>query len=110
MDSLKVFISYSSFDRSAAFEVRRLLRTELVLEALNVALWRRRPENVIHHSDQGTQYTSVALGQRCKDPAYAFDGVGRRLLRQRDVRELLRHTRMRAARSHLVSDAQRGTP
>jgi putative transposase len=43
------------------------LRTELVLEALNMALWRRRPENVIHHSDQGTQYTSIAFGQRCKD-------------------------------------------
>ena len=30
------------------------LRTELVLEALNMALWQRRPETVIHHSDQGT--------------------------------------------------------
>ena len=30
------------------------LRTELVLEALNMAIWRRRPQNVIHHSDQGT--------------------------------------------------------
>jgi putative transposase len=29
------------------------LRTELVLEALNMALWQRRPEAVIHHSDQG---------------------------------------------------------
>ena len=29
------------------------LRTELVLEALNMALWQRRPKNVIHHSDQG---------------------------------------------------------
>lgn len=43
------------------------LRTELVLEALNMALWRRRPQDVIHHSDQGTQYTSIAFGQRCKD-------------------------------------------
>jgi putative transposase len=42
------------------------LRTELVLEALNMALWRRRPQDVIHHSDQGTQYTSIAFGQRCK--------------------------------------------
>ena len=31
------------------------LRTELVLEALNMALWQRRPESVIHHSDQGCQ-------------------------------------------------------
>ena len=32
------------------------LRTALVLEALNMAIWQRRPEKVIHHSDQGTQY------------------------------------------------------
>jgi putative transposase len=29
------------------------LRTELVLAALNMALWQRRPSDVIHHSDQG---------------------------------------------------------
>ena len=42
------------------------LRTELVLDALDMALWQRRPEAVIHHSDQGTQYTSIAFGLRCK--------------------------------------------
>lgn len=42
------------------------LRTELVLEALDMALWERRPEAVIHHSDQGSQYTSLAFGRRCK--------------------------------------------
>ena len=42
------------------------LRTELVLDALNMALWQRRPASVIHHSDQGTQYTSIAFGLRCK--------------------------------------------
>ena len=31
------------------------LRTELVLQALNLALWQRRPAAVIHHSDQGSQ-------------------------------------------------------
>ena len=31
------------------------LRTELVLDALNMALWQRRPDQVVHHSDQGTQ-------------------------------------------------------
>ena len=35
------------------------LRTELVLEALNMALTQRRPTDVIHHSDQGCQYTST---------------------------------------------------
>jgi putative transposase len=34
------------------------LRTELVIEAVDMALWQRRPsETVIHHSDQGSQYT-----------------------------------------------------
>lgn len=42
------------------------LRTELVLDALNMALWQRCPVDVIHHSDQGTQYTSIAFGQRCR--------------------------------------------
>jgi putative transposase len=43
------------------------LRTELVLDALNMALQRRRPLSVIHHSDQGTQYTSIAFGLRCQE-------------------------------------------
>lgn len=43
------------------------LRTELVLDALNMALGQRRPSAVIHHSDQGTQYTSVGFGERCKE-------------------------------------------
>jgi putative transposase len=42
------------------------LRTELVLAALNMALGQRRPADVIHHSDQGTQYTSIAFGTRCQ--------------------------------------------
>jgi len=43
------------------------LRTELVLNALNMAIGQRRPETVIHHSDQGCQYTSIAFGLRCKE-------------------------------------------
>ena len=43
------------------------LRTELVLDAMNMAVWQRRPKRVIHHSDQGTQYTSIAFGLRCKE-------------------------------------------
>jgi len=43
------------------------LRTELVLDALNMALQQRRPSNVIHHSDQGCQYTSIAFGKRCQE-------------------------------------------
>jgi len=41
------------------------LRTELVIEALNLALWRRQPPpGVIHHSDRGSQYTALTFGQR----------------------------------------------
>lgn len=42
------------------------LRTELVLAALDMALELRKPSGVIHHSDQGTQYTSIDFGLRCK--------------------------------------------
>ena len=42
------------------------LRTELVLDALNMAIAQRRPTAVIHHSDQGCQYTSLAFGLRCR--------------------------------------------
>jgi len=43
------------------------LRTELVLATLDMALAQRRPTDVIHHSDQGCQYTSFAFGRRCRD-------------------------------------------
>jgi putative transposase len=44
------------------------LRTELVVEAVDMALWRRRPAaGVIHHSDQGSQYTSLTFGRRLRD-------------------------------------------
>lgn len=43
------------------------LRTELVLDAMAMAVGQRRPKDVIHHSDQGSQYTSVAFGKRCRE-------------------------------------------
>jgi putative transposase len=42
------------------------LKTELVLRALDMAVEQRRPRGVILHSDQGSQYTSIAFGLRCK--------------------------------------------
>ena len=43
------------------------MRTELILEALDMAIETRRPDpGVIHHSDQGTQYTSIEFGRRCR--------------------------------------------
>lgn len=43
------------------------LKTDLVLDALNMALHQRRPHGVIHHSDRGSQYTALAFGQRCQE-------------------------------------------
>ncbi|MDD5364678.1 MAG: IS3 family transposase [Gallionellaceae bacterium] len=42
------------------------MTASLVIMALNMALTLRKPEGVIHHSDQGSQYTSLAFGQRCQ--------------------------------------------
>jgi transposase InsO family protein len=42
------------------------LRTELVLDALNMAIGQRRPTAVIRHSDQCCQYTSLAFERRCE--------------------------------------------
>lgn len=48
--------------------MRTDLRSELVLEALEMAVSQRRPRrDVIHHSDQGSQYTSIAFGKRCRE-------------------------------------------
>jgi transposase InsO family protein len=39
------------------------LRTELVTDALEMAVWNRRPAaGLVHHSDHGFQYTSLAFG------------------------------------------------
>jgi putative transposase len=44
------------------------LRTELVLDALNMAIYTRRPSpGLIHHSDRGSQYTSVEFSSRLSE-------------------------------------------
>jgi putative transposase len=43
------------------------MTADLVVAALNMALLTRKPESVIHHSDQGSQYTSITFGNRCKE-------------------------------------------
>lgn len=53
--------------RVVGWAMRTHLRTELVTEALDMALEQRRATGVIHHSDQGCQYTSIAFGKRCRE-------------------------------------------
>lgn len=50
------------------WSLRNDLRAELVTDAIEMAVSRRRPdERLIHHSDRGSQYVSLAFGQRCKE-------------------------------------------
>jgi putative transposase len=53
--------------RIVGWAMENHLRTELVQRALDMALWQRRPTDVIHHSGQGCQYTSIAFGLRCRE-------------------------------------------
>ena len=44
------------------------MRAELVVDALEMAVARRRPHaGLVHHSDQGSQFVSLVFGQRCRD-------------------------------------------
>ena len=47
-----------------AFGVR--MTADLVTQALNMARMTRKPQSVIHHSDQGSQYTHIEFGNRCR--------------------------------------------
>ena len=48
------------------------MRTELITAALDMALTRRSPgQGLVHHSDRGSQYTSLAFGQRLRDAGIA---------------------------------------
>ena len=43
------------------------LRRAGVLDALEMAVGQRKPRDVVHHSDQGSHYTSLAFGGRCRE-------------------------------------------
>jgi putative transposase len=48
------------------------MRTELVVDALDMATSRRRPEpGLVHHSDQGSQYVALAFTRRMKEASIA---------------------------------------
>jgi putative transposase len=54
--------------RVVGWSMTNRLRTELVLDAVNMAIYNRRPQpGLIHHSDRGSQYTSVEFGSRLKE-------------------------------------------
>ena len=53
--------------RIVGWSMSTTLHTTVVLDALSMALTKRRPRGVIHHSDQGSQYTSIEFGNRCRE-------------------------------------------
>jgi putative transposase len=54
--------------RIVRWSMRPDLEAELVVDALEMAIARRRPEpGLVHHSDQGSQYVSLRFGERCRE-------------------------------------------
>jgi putative transposase len=54
--------------RCVGWSIADHLRAELVLDAAQMAIARRRPApGLVHHSDQGSQYVSLAFGERVKE-------------------------------------------
>lgn len=50
------------------WSLRQGLEAELVTEAVEMAVARRRPDRgLVHHSDRGSQYVSLAFGERCRE-------------------------------------------
>ena len=57
--------------RVVGWSMRTDLKTELVLHALNMAIDNRKPgPGLVHHSDQGSQYTSLAFGKRLRESGH----------------------------------------
>jgi putative transposase len=58
--------------RVVGWAMGEALRAALVVEAFNMAVWNRRPAGeVVHHSDRGVQYTSLAFSRRCREAGVA---------------------------------------
>lgn len=54
--------------RIVGWSMRPDLEAELVVDALEMAIARRRPKaGLVHHSDQGSQYVSLRFGERCRE-------------------------------------------
>jgi putative transposase len=53
--------------RVVGWSIADHLRTELVVDALDMARWRRKPTSTVVHSDRGTQYTSWLFGHRLRE-------------------------------------------
>jgi len=57
--------------RIAGWAIGEQMTADLVLVALNMALQQRKPDGVVHHSDQGAQYTRIAGTTRADVTAHS---------------------------------------
>lgn len=58
--------------RVVGWSMRRDMKAELVVDALEMAVARRQPRpGLIHHSDRGSQYVSLVFGRRCRQAGIA---------------------------------------
>ena len=75
--------------RILGWQTSTSLYTDLALDALKMAIWRRRRDGadltgLIHHSDRGVQYTAIRYGQApCRLRRRLLGRLQGRLLRQR---------------------------
>lgn len=81
--------------RIVGWSMAEHMRAELVVDALKMAINRRRPEpGLVHHSDQGSQYVSLAFGQQARDAGIAVSmGSKGDCFDKRRRRELLLHAK-----------------
>jgi putative transposase len=62
------FILDTHSRRIVGWSMASHMRTELVVDALEMAVWRRRPvTGLVHHSDRGVQYTAISFGKHLKE-------------------------------------------
>jgi putative transposase len=65
-------VQYAYSRRIVGWAMTEHMRSELVADALQMAVHRRRPEpGLIHHSDQGSQYVALGFGQQARDAGIA---------------------------------------
>ena len=62
------FIRDTHSRRIVGWSMDSHMRTELVVDALEMAIWKRRPSaGLVHHSDRGVQYTAISFGKRLEE-------------------------------------------
>jgi putative transposase len=62
------FILDAHSRRIVGWSMENHLRSELVVDALQMAVWRRKPApGLVHHSDQGAQYTALSFSERLRE-------------------------------------------